>query len=149
MKYGRLYKEVLQAIEKQSTCARKQVGAIIVTNGRILSSGWNGSMPGQPHCNDHFTVENIAKLGDSFYDVHGVWSTRSEGHAELSAIATAAKLGIAIGGCEIAVSMSPCNMCAKAIIISGLKKVYFIERYDRDPTGLELLEQCGIECIQL
>lgn len=151
-KYHQYYKDVLIATTKLSTCSRVQVGAIIVSKGRILCSGYNGSMPGQPHCNEVFDVAEqfLMKSGSEIaVETHRRFSLRNEGHAEISAIATAAKLGSATDGCEMAVSHTPCLSCAKAIITSGIKTVFYLEKYDREPEGLELLAECGIECIQL
>lgn len=146
-KYNDFYKEVLQAAMKNSSCKRLHVAALIVKDGRIINSGWNGSLPGQEHCVDHFSQLSVDD--PEFYVEHGKWSARNESHAEISAIATAAKFGIAIGGWEMAVSLSPCLPCAKTIVMAGIKKVYYLERYDRDPEGLILLQEVGIECVKL
>lgn len=151
-KYHQYYKEVLQSTTKLSTCSRVNVGAIIVKKGRILCSGYNGTMPGRPHCNEVFSFsdQELMRLGsEEFLEVHRKFSLRNEGHAETSAIATAAKLGIAIDGCDMAVSHTPCLSCAKVIIPAGIKTVFYLEKYDREPEGLLLLEECGVECVQL
>lgn len=149
-KYYNYYRTVLKATTELSTCTRVQVGAIIVREGRILVSGYNGTMPGQEHCEDVFTPEVISKLTPEEYsEQHRLYSLYNEGHAEASAISTAAKYGIAVNGCGIAVSHTPCPMCAKSIIIAGIKEVMYLEVYDREPQGLELLRKCGIKCIQI
>lgn len=149
-KYHKFYKEVLLATMKLSTCTRVQVGAIIVDNGRIICSGYNGTMPGQPHCYDHFKKADIELMTKEEYSqMHREFSLRYEGHAEVSAIATAARLGIATQNCDIAVTHTPCPSCAKAIIIAGIKRVFYLEVYDREPEGLELLKECGVECLQI
>lgn len=132
---------------KNSTCKRLSVAAIIVKDGRVINSGWNGSMPGKQHCCEHFA--HLPADHPDFYEQHGKWSARNEGHAEVSAIATAAKFGIAIGGWEMAVTHTPCLPCAKAIIMAGITKLYYLEMYDRDPEGMLLLLDQGIQCIQL
>lgn len=149
-KYYTYYRTVLLATTELSTCTRVQVGAIIVRDGRILVSGYNGSMPGQPHCTDIFTPERIELMKPEEYsEAHRLFSLHNEGHAEMSAISTAAKFGIAVGDCEMAVTHTPCPMCAKSIIIAGIQKVMYLEVYDREPEGLALLQKCGIECIQI
>jgi dCMP deaminase len=139
MKYREFYKEVLLAALKNSTCTRVQVSALIVNDGRILSTGWNGSLPGMQHCSTYFSEED--RLQDDFYDKHREFSEKNESHAEMSAIAFAAKNGIAIGGCDIIVSTSPCLPCAKMIAMAGLKDVYYLTKYDRDPEGIVLLNR--------
>ena len=146
-KYNVFYKNVLLAAMENSTCKRLHVAAIIVKNGRICQSGWNGAMPGQQHCTEKF--KHVEVDDESFYAAHGVWSARYEGHAEVSAIASAARFGVAIEGWEMAVTLTPCLPCAKAIIMAGIVKVYYMNVYDRDPSGLELLQECGIECVRL
>lgn len=146
-KYAQFYKELLLATMKNSTCARLNVAAIIVKDGRIINSGWNGSMPKQEHCIDVFA--NWDKTSPEFYVAHGEWSRRHESHAEISAIATAAKLGIAVDGWDMAVTYSPCGPCAKTIVMAGIKKVYYLTKYDRDPEGIEILLDNGLQCIQL
>lgn len=146
-KYLNYYKEVLESSTKMSTCRRLHVGAIIVKEGRVKSSGWNGTMPGQPHCNEIFSEED--STSEAFYEAHGKFSAENEGHAEMSAIAYAAREGVATNGCDMAVSHTPCSACAKVIILAGIKRIYYIEKYDRDLTGMALLEKCGVECIQL
>jgi dCMP deaminase len=149
-KYYDYYRKVLLATTELSTCTRVQVGAIIVRDGRLLSSGYNGSMPGQSHCSDVFPPERIESMTPEEYSAaHRIYSLHNEGHAELSAISTAAKYGIAVGGCDIAVTHTPCPMCAKSIIIAGIQKVLYLEVYDREPEGLVLLQKCGIKCIQI
>lgn len=149
-KYFNYYRKVLTATTELSTCTRVQVGAIIVRDGRILCSGYNGSMPGQPHCSDVFTSERMCFLSaEEYSEQHRLYSLYNEGHAEASAISTAAKYGIAVNGCGIAVTHTPCPMCAKGIIIAGIKEVMYLEVYDREPQGLELLQKCGIKCIQI
>lgn len=146
-KYQSFYKDVLLATMKMSTCARLQVAAIIVKDGRIINSGWNGTMPGKEHCNQHFNLTEI-KTSD-FYKIHGDFSIKNEGHAEISAIAYAARFGTSTDNCEMAVSHTPCVSCAKAIILAGIKRVYYLSIYDRDKTGLELLIENNIDCVQL
>lgn len=146
-KFLTFYKDMLIAAQKNSTCKRLQVAAIIVKDGRVINSGWNGSLPKAEHCMDKF--KDMSTDDPLFYQLHGEWSAKYESHAEISAIATAAKLGIPIGGWEIAISYTPCLPCAKAIVMAGLTKVYYLHKYDRDPEGLSLLMERNIPCIQM
>lgn len=146
-KYQHFYKELLLATMKNSTCARLQVAAIIVKDGRIINSGWNGSMPKREHCRDVFAGWDTST--PEFYSAHGEWSKKHESHAEISAIAMAAKLGIAIGGWDMAVTYTPCGPCAKTIVMAGIRNVYYLHAYDRDPDGIEILLDNEIQCIQL
>jgi len=146
-KYFEFYKDLLIAAQKNSTCKRLQVAAFIVKDGRVSQSGWNGSLPGQRHCTERFS--HLDTTDPKFYEAHGKWSMRNESHAEISAIAFAAKHGIAIGGWHMAVTHTPCLPCAKTIIMAGITKVFYMEMYDRDPEGFNLLQELGVKCVQL
>jgi len=119
----------------RSTCARKHVGAVIVREKTILSTGYNGSIRGMPHCDD------VGHLMDSGHCVATV-------HAEANAIIQAAKNGVRIDGGEIYTTASPCWDCFKLIANSGLVRVFFGEFY-RDKRSLEVAGSVGIELIDL
>ena len=87
-------------VSKRSTCDRKNVGAVIVKNKMILSTGYNGSIRGLPHCDE---------IGHEMVNGHCVRTT----HAEANAIVQAAKNGVKIKGSEIYVTASPCYDCFK------------------------------------
>jgi dCMP deaminase len=119
----------------RSTCARKHVGAVIVREKSILSTGYNGSIRGMPHCDD------VGHLMDSGHCVATV-------HAEANAIIQAARNGVRIDGGEIYTTASPCWDCFKLIANSGLTRVFFGEFY-RDKRSLEVAGSVGIELIDL
>jgi dCMP deaminase len=115
----------------RGTCNRKQVGAIIARDTRVISSGYVGSPPGTPHCLDAGCI--IGPEG-------GCIRTQ---HAEANAIAFAAKKGIATEGSTLYVTLSPCIACAKLIIAAGIIQVVYITKY-RDESGLNYLEAGGV-----
>lgn len=123
----------------QSYCERKQVGAVITRNGRIVSSGYNGTVSGSDNCCE-----------EKVYDGFGVQkvSKNTVVHAEANAILFAAKHGVPTNGCEMFLTLSPCIECAKMIIQSGIKMVYYKEVY-RDMAGMKFLEENNIPCIML
>ena len=90
-------------VSKRSTCDRKNVGAVIVKDKMILSTGYNGSIRGLPHCDE---------IGHEMVNGHCVRTT----HAEANAIVQAAKNGVKIKGSEIYVTASPCYDCFKLIV---------------------------------
>ena len=118
----------------RSTCGRRQVGAIIALDGRVISSGYAGPPSGHPHC-DHrcFTASNA--MGGCNRTIH----------AEANAIAYAARHGISTTGATLYCTLSPCRECAKIIISSGIKRVCYLEAY-RDLSGVNLLQESGIVC---
>jgi dCMP deaminase len=119
----------------RATCPRKHVGAVIVRDKTVLSTGYNGSVRGLPHCED---------VGCIMEDGHCVATV----HAEANAIIQAAKNGVAIHDAELYTTASPCWGCFKLIANSGIKKVYFGEFY-REERSRQVAERAGIELIDL
>ena len=124
------FKEIVYAIARNSKCEKKQVGAIIVKGGRIISSGYNGTPRGYHNCNE------IKK------DDHRSWQFEHEIHAEMNAILWAARSGIAIEGATMITTTEPCTQCAKHIANSGIKKVIYFDSYP--VSGVKFLRDCGI-----
>lgn len=110
-----------------SYAKRKKVGAVISKENRIISTGYNGTLPGE----------------DNECEVDGV-TKPTVMHAEANAIAFCAKNGLATNNCALHVTLSPCVECAKLIIASGITEVYYKETY-RDIAGIELLQQLGVK----
>lgn len=142
MKNKNTFSDILKVIEKNSTCKRLQVAAIITKKDRIISMGWNGVPSGQTHCCDYFTDEMTKE--DDYLEKHHIFANENEVHAEQNAISFAARNGISTNDTEIYVSISPCVTCAKLIISAGIKFVYYNELYDRCTDGLDLLRRSNI-----
>lgn len=137
------FMEIAKVVAKRSTCLRIHVGAVIVKNGRILSTGYNGAPYGFEHCLDIGCIrerENVA---------HG---TRHElcraVHAEQNAIIQAALHGVSIEGATIYCTHQPCILCAKMLINAKIKRVVFQNGYP-DEMSLQFLKQAGIEILQI
>ncbi len=105
-----------------SKCVSKHVGAVIVKNGRILSTGYNGTPPGYINCCDHWNGEYTSE--------HHEWSKTYEIHAEMNAIIWAAREGISIEGATIYVTLEPCSECSKNLIASGIKRIVYAKEYE-------------------
>jgi dCMP deaminase len=125
-----MFKQIVEITAQRSSCVRKQVGAILVKDNRIISQGYNGPAAGIncPVCEGPGCSKAI--------------------HAEINAIVFAARAGVSIEGSDLYITLSPCVNCAKAIINSGIKNVYFIEKY-RDTAGIDLLISAHINCQEL
>lgn len=119
----------------RATCPRKQVGAVIVRERRVLSTGYNGSIAGQPHCTE---------VGCMMVDNHCERTI----HSEANAIVQAARNGVNIDGATIYVTASPCFNCFKLIAGAGLKRIVFGELY-RDERIRDFAKDCGIELTDL
>ena len=113
---------IAHEIAKASKCVSKQVGAVIVKDGRILSTGYNGTPAGFKNCNEHWNGE--------YTKDHHEWSKTYEIHAEMNAIIWAARKGISIEGATIFVTLEPCSDCSKNLIASGIVKIVFDKAYE-------------------
>jgi len=109
-------------IAKASKCVSKQVGAVIVRDGRILSTGYNGTPSGFTNCCDHWEGQYTSE--------HHEWSKTYEIHAEMNAIIWAAREGIKIKDATIYVTLEPCSDCSKNIIASGIKRIVYDKSYE-------------------
>ena len=119
----------------RSTCPRKHVGAIIVRDKTVLSTGYNGSMRGGSHCTE------VGCLMDNSHCIRTV-------HAEANALVQAARHGTRLEGAQIFVTASPCFNCFKLIVNSGICSIYFGEFY-RDEKVLQFADELGIEMVHL
>ena len=122
-------------VSTRSTRDRKNVGSVIVKGKTILSTGYNGSIRGLPHCDE---------AGHEIVDGHCIRTT----HAEANAIAQAAKNGVKIDSAEIFITASPCYSCFKLIANSGIKTIYFKEFY-RDDRIIEHSKEANINLIDM
>ncbi|MBN1157405.1 cytidine/deoxycytidylate deaminase family protein [Candidatus Woesearchaeota archaeon] len=129
------FMNIAKEVATRSTCDRKAVGAVIVRDKTILSTGYNGSVRGLPHCDE---------AGHMMENKHCVRTI----HAEANAIVQAAKNGVAIDNGEIYITASPCWNCFKMIANAGIKKIYYGEFY-RDERILETAQKIGIELISM
>jgi dCMP deaminase len=129
------FMNIARAVATRSTCPRKYVGAVIVRDKIILSTGYNGSIRGMPHCTD---------VGCDIENDHCVATV----HAEANAIIQAARNGVRIEGADIYVTASPCWNCFKLIANSGIARIFYGEFY-RDEKSIAVARQCGIELISM
>jgi dCMP deaminase len=122
---------IARVVATRSTCDRKHVGAVIVREKMILTTGYNGSIRGIEHCDD---------VGHLMEDGHCVRTV----HAEANAIVQAARNGVRLDGADIYVTASPCFGCYKLIANAGLTRIVFGEFY-RDSRIFELSEKLGMK----
>lgn len=141
----------------ESKCLSKHVGAIIVKNNRIISTGVNGTPPDLPNCDDYFKkLYRKRNLQISFEEwiktpewrkEHTLWSDDNELHAEMNAIDFSAKEGREIEGSDIYVTISPCNHCLKNITMTGIQNVYYLYLYDRIKINPTLIEKVNVQLV--
>jgi dCMP deaminase len=133
--WDQYFMDIARQVATRATCDRKHVGALLVRNRTILSTGYNGSIRGLPHCDD---------VGHMMENGHCVATV----HAEANAIIQAARNGVAIEGATIYTTASPCWPCFKLITNAGCVRVVFGEFY-RDPRIFEVAKTLRIELVGL
>ena len=129
------FMNIAKEVATRSTCDRKNVGAVIVRDKTILSTGYNGSIKGLPHCDE---------IGHEMVDGHCVRTT----HAEANAIVQAAKNGVEINKAEIYVTASPCYNCFKLIANAGIQTIFYDELY-RNEHIVAHAKEAGIQLVSL
>jgi dCMP deaminase len=135
---------ITKQVATRSTCLRRKVGAIIVKDKRILTTGYNGAPKG---------VENCLEAGTCLREELGVPSGERHEickglHAEQNALLQAAYHGVSIKDSVIYCTTQPCIMCSKMIINAGIRKIYYLEDYP-DPLSIGMLDEAGVEYIRL
>ena len=128
LRYDIAYLKMAVEWAKLSHCTRKQVGALIVKNGVIISDGYNGTPSGFDNCCENESNET------HWYVLH----------AEANAILKVASSTQSCSGATLYLTMSPCRDCSKLIYQSGMVRVVYADNY-KDTTGLDFLAKAGVQ----
>ena len=131
--------QIAKVVSQRSTCLRRQVGAVIVKDKRMISTGYNGAASGAPHCDEIGCIRQ--QLGIKSGERHELCAAI---HAEQNAIIQAAKYGVSIEGATLYCTNQPCAICAKMIVNSGIKRVVFNGEYP-DEYAKKILSEGKIE----
>ena len=139
------YANLCVQVSLRSTCVRRKVGAIIVSDNRIIATGYNGAPSGLPNCIDSYdrcyrSANNIPSgaMLDHCYSIH----------AEQNALLSAIKTGEDLNGAEIYVNVHPCSTCMKLIIGAGIKTIYYIDDYENE-FARYMAKEAGVELIKV
>ena len=130
------FMKIARDVAARSTCDRADVGAVLVREKRILTTGFNGSPSGQPHCDE---------AGHLMVDGHCVRTI----HAEANAIIQAALHGVSSKGATVYVTHFPCLSCAKMLINAGIVRVVYATQYRIDPNTLHFFGLANVEMLLL
>lgn len=132
------FMEMAQLVSSRSTCLRRKVGAVIVKEKRVLSTGYNGAPKGTEHCEQTgcIRVQLNVPSGTRHELCRGV-------HAEQNAVTQAAYFGVSVNGASIYTTTYPCSMCAKILINAGIKEIVYSEGY-ADDLSKKLLDEADI-----
>ncbi|NLY18703.1 MAG: cytidine deaminase [Clostridiaceae bacterium] len=136
------FMDIVELVKKRSTCLRRQVGALIVKDKRILATGYNGAPTRCKHCAEIGCLRDELKIPSG--QRHEVCRAA---HAEQNAIVQAAYSGTCVKGGIMYVTTQPCVLCAKLIINAGIIKVVFKGDYP-DPLAMELLQEAGVRVVK-
>lgn len=145
LSWDEYFMKLADIVGERGTCDRGRSGAVIVVNKRVLATGYVGSPPGMPHCDDvgHLMRDVIDEQGNK--SKHCVRTL----HAEENAILQAAEYGIAIKGGTIYCKMIPCYRCAMDIIRVGIKRVVAKKRYHAGELSEQIFKEAGVELVIL
>lgn len=140
-KWDHRFMQMAHLVATWSSCIRegREIGAVVVRDKRVMTTGYNGAAAGTRTCKDK---------GVCLRQVLGIPSgTRHEVcyaiHAEQNAVIQAAKLGISIDGGTVYCTHQPCSVCAKILINAGIRRIVYEHGYP-DPFALEILEEAGV-----
>ena len=135
---------ITRQVAERSTCVRAKVGAVIVRDRSILATGYNGAPAGMPHCLDSGCLVYESKTPDGNVEENCFRTI----HAEINAIAQAARNGTRIDGADIYVTHTPCIHCFKTLVNTGIKRMFYNRPYKME-TLEELKRNTGVELIRV
>lgn len=138
------FMDIAHIVAQRATCNRAKIGAVIVKDKNIIATGYNGSPAGQPHCTDVGCLVYESRNPDGEVEQNCFRTI----HAEINAIAQAAKHGVAIEGADIYITASPCYHCLKTLMNTGIQRVFYAKPYKIDRIA-PLLENGRIELLQV
>ena len=138
------FMDMTELVATRSTCLRRQVGAVIVRDKHIISTGYNGAPKGVPHCAEKGGCLR-EKLGVPSGEKHELCRAL---HAEQNAIIQAATLGHSVEGATMYVTYQPCIICAKMIINAGIERIVVRNGYP-DELSVEMLAEAGRKVVVL
>lgn len=137
--WDQYFLEVTRVVATRSTCLRRQVGAVVVKDKRILTTGYNGAPSGLAHCTERGCLrEQLAIPSGQRYELcRGL-------HAEQNAIIQGATYGVSLLGATLYTTLEPCVTCAKMAINAGIVRIVFAQPF-ADDLNRELLREAGID----
>jgi dCMP deaminase len=132
------FAEIADLVSSRSTCLRNQVGAVIVKESQILSTGYNGAPKGLRHCDEIGCIREQMgiKPGERHELCRGL-------HAEQNAVIQAAYHGVSVSGGHMYCTTRPCSICTKMLINAGIQEVVYVDEYE-DSLADQLIQEAGI-----
>lgn len=137
------FMDIAKRTAEQSTCLRRHVGAVIVRDKHILSTGYNGAVSGSKHCDEKGCLRKQLNIPSG--ERHEICNAV---HAEQNAIIQAARFGYSIDGASIYVTDSPCYICGKMLVNAGIKEIIIDKEYS-DQMAMDLFKEVGVKIRKL
>lgn len=137
------FSKIAREVAKRSTCLRRQVGAVLVRDKRILTTGYNGAPSRLPHCAEVGCIREKLKIpsGKHHELCRGL-------HAEMNAVIQAAIHGVSVANSTLYCAVLPCSLCAKILVNVGVKRIVAAGNYP-DKLSKEILSAAGVEVVRL
>jgi len=137
------FMDITKRVAQRATCLRRQVGAIVVKDKKILATGYNGAAAGLRHCEEVGCLREKLKVpqGERHELCRGI-------HGEQNAIIQAATFGVSIRDATIYCTHFPCVLCTKMVINAGIKRVVYLQGYP-DQLSEEMLQEAGVETCRI
>ena len=137
--FDEYFMEIAKIVAKRSTCTRRQVGAVMVKENHILSTGYNGVPKGFKHCDEIGCIREKLEIpeGERHELCMGL-------HAEQNAIIQAAVFGVSIKGATLYVTHFPCSVCSKMLVNAEIKEIVYLNDYP-DELSKEILRESNIK----
>lgn len=142
--WDQYFMRIALLVADRATCSRAKIGAVIVKDKNIIATGYNGSPAGHPHCTDVGCLVYVSRNPDGEEEENCFRTI----HAEINAIAQAAKHGVEINGADIYINASPCYHCLKTLMNTGIRRIFYLKPYKIDRI-LPLLDHSEIELQQV
>ena len=133
--------DVMHSLAKRATSGRGRTACVIVKDNQIIVSGYVGSPPGLPHCDEVGHLMKQVVNEDGSISDHCVRTI----HAEQNAICQAAKRGVSIEGATLYCKLAPCRTCAMLLIACGIKRIVAEYKYHKGGEAEEMLTAAGVE----
>jgi dCMP deaminase len=140
-KWDEYFLDISRLVAKRSTCLRRTVGAVIVKDKRILTTGYNGAPSGLAHCANTGCLREQLRVPSG--ERHELCRAL---HAEMNALLQAAQYGISVKDAVMYCTNQPCIICAKMIINAGIKRIVVLDHYP-DKFAKKILKDAKIEVI--
>lgn len=144
LSWDEYFMTITRQVAERSTCTRAKVGAVIVRDRSILATGYNGSPAGMPHCTEVgcLIYESRTPTGDLEQNCFRTI------HAEINAIAQAAKNGASIRDASIYITHTPCIHCLKVLVNTGIRAIFYEKPYKLD-TVADIIAHTGVKLEQV